>query len=113
MVRSTSPSPSQGSSVRFAAGCGGNSKPNVARPQQVKGNPEQFVMQAGEEPGFNPIESPRVDSGAESLGLTAAGTARLRQSGFLLGNEGEGSFVELLSAGAMAIYVRTNGECPA
>ena len=57
MVRSTSPSPSQGSSVRFAAGCGGNSKPNVARLQQAKGNPEQFVMQAGE-PGFDPIESP-------------------------------------------------------
>ena len=29
----------------------------------------------------------------------------------VLGNEGEGSFVELLSTGARAIYARTKGEC--
>ena len=31
---------------------------------------------------------------------------------FILGNEGSGPFVEGLSAGAKAIYRRTNGECP-
>jgi hypothetical protein len=200
MVRSTSLVALAGLACTFAAGCGDDSKSDAAKPQPAKANLEQFLMQAGEEPGFDPIESARVDSGVESLGLTAAGTARLRRNGFIsityqpiaaddgnagvtnvhlfkteagaqdwleyetsdvgihshvpetkirrftvqsvpgargwtgrdlhgnpighvfwiqgrcmlvLGNEGEGSFVELLSTGAKAIYARTNGECPA
>jgi hypothetical protein len=200
MVQSTTLVALVGLACAFAAGCDDDSKPDATKPQPAKANLEQFLMQAGEEPGFDPVESARVDSGVESLGLTAAGTARLRRSGFIsityqpiaaddgnagvtnvqlfkteagaqdwleyetsdegihshvpetkirrftvrgvpgargwtgrdlhgnpighvfwvqgrcmlvLGNEGEGSFVELLSTGARAIYARTNGECPA
>jgi len=200
MVRSTSLVALAGLACAFAAGCGEDSKPEAAKPRPATANLEQFLMQAGEEPGFDPIESAHVDSGMESLGLTAAGTARLRRSGFIsityqpiaaddgnagvtnvhlfkteagaqdwleyetsdagihshvpetkirrftvagvpgargwtgrdlhgnpighvfwvqgrcmlvLGNEGEGAFVELLSTGAKAIYARTSGECPA
>jgi len=83
MVRSTSLVALAGLACAFAAGCGDDSKPDAAEPQPAKANLEQFLMQAGEEPGFDLIESARVDSGVESLGLTAAGIARLRRSGFI------------------------------
>jgi hypothetical protein len=200
MVRSASLVAVAGLACGFAAGCGGDAKPDAALPQPAEVNLEELLMQAGDEPGFHPVESARVDSGVEALGLTAAGAARLRRSGFIsityqpiaadngnagvtnvhlfetragaqdwldyetsdegihshlpetkirrflvgdvpgargwtgrdlhgnpighvfwvqgrcmlvLGNEGKGSFVELLSTGARAIYDRTQGKCPA
>jgi hypothetical protein len=44
---------------------------------------ERFLMQAGEMPGFDPIESPGVDSSAESSGYPPDGVERLRRSGFI------------------------------
>ena len=83
MARSTALVALAGLACAFAAGCGDDSKPDAAKPQPAKTNLEQFLMQAGEEPGFDPIESARVDSGVEAMGLTAAGIARLRRSGFI------------------------------
>jgi hypothetical protein len=169
---------------------------------EAKANVEPFLLQAGEEPGFEPVEEPRTDHGVQSLvgGYAADEVERLRRAGFisitfqplrgdrgnagvttillfetaegardwleyetsdagidsmvpgakpkrfsvpgvpgargwtgrdrhgnpighvfwvqgrcemLLGNEGEGDFVEPLSIGAKAIYDRTKGLCPA
>ena len=69
----------------FSAGCGDEATSegadNEARP--AKADVEQFLMQAGEEPGFMPVGSPQVDSRGESSGLPPAGLARLRRSGFV------------------------------
>lgn len=83
----------------FAAGCGDEAKRDAAhaKPQAAKVNLEQFLMQAGEEPGFTPVELPRVDSALDSFGLSAAGVERLRRSGFsattfqpIAGDDGSG-----------------------
>ena len=52
--------------------------------QPAKGKPERFLMQAGEEPGFEPIEEPRTDHGVRSLagGFPADEVERLRRAGF-------------------------------
>ena len=68
MARSTSLAALTGLACAFAAGCGDNSNPDAAKTQPAKTNLEQFLMQAGEEPGFDPIESARVDSGVRRWG---------------------------------------------
>lgn len=174
----------------------------AAESDEAEANVEPFLMQAGEEPGFEPVEDPRTDHGVQSLagGYAPDEVERLRRAGFisitfrplsgdrgnagvttillfetaegardwleyetsdagiesmvpgakpkrfsvpgvpgargwtgrdrhgnpighvfwvqgrcemLLGNEGEGDFVEPLSVGAKAIYDRTKGLCPA
>jgi hypothetical protein len=51
----------------------------------AKVNLERFLMQAGEEPGFEPIEEPRTDHGVQSLagGFPADEVERLRRAGFI------------------------------
>lgn len=46
---------------------------------------EPFLLQAGEEPGFEPEEEPRTDRGVESLvgGFSADEVERLRRAGFV------------------------------
>ena len=46
---------------------------------------ERFLMQAGEEPGFDPIDEPRTDHGVQSLagGFAADDVERLRRAGFI------------------------------
>jgi hypothetical protein len=53
--------------------------------QPAKVNLERFLMQAGEEPGFEPIEEPRTDHGVQSLagGFSADEVERLRRAGFI------------------------------
>ena len=48
-------------------------------------NVEQFLVQAGEEPGFDPVEGPRTERGAQSLagGYAAEEVKRLRRAGFI------------------------------
>ena len=203
MLRTTSLIALAGLACAFAAGCGDDATPNpaAAKAQPAKVDVERFLMQAGEEPGFDPIEEPRTDHGVQSLagGFAADEVERLRRAGFIsitfqplsgddhnagvttvllfkaaegardwlqyetsdegidsavpgakpkrftvrgvpgargwtgrdrhgnpighvfwvqgrcemvLGNEGEGDFVEPLSTGARAIYQRTKGQCP-
>jgi hypothetical protein len=51
----------------------------------AKVNVERLLMQAGEEPGFEPIEDPRTDHGVQSLagGFAADEVERLRRAGFI------------------------------
>jgi hypothetical protein len=53
--------------------------------QPAKVNLERFLMQAGEEPGFEPVEEPRMDHGVQSLagGFSADEVERLRRAGFI------------------------------
>ena len=69
---------------------GGTAAPDVEtaesdEAQPAKINLEQFLMQAGEEPGFEPIEEPRTDHGVQSLagGFSADDLERLRRAGFI------------------------------
>lgn len=187
----------------LAAGCGEDGTRDAAavKTQPVKVNLEPFLMQADEEPGFDPIDGPRTEHGAQSLAgeFSAGEVERLRRAGFnsitfqplsgddgsagvtivqlfesaegardwlkyetsdagieqaipgakprrftvrdvpgargwtgkdrhgdpighvywvqgrcemVIGNEGDGDYVELLSTGAKAIYQRTRGRCP-
>jgi hypothetical protein len=100
--------------TRSAAGCADDATSdgtdNKARP--AKANLEQFLMQAGEEPGFMPIESPRVDLLGESSGLPPAGLARLDWAGPAWQSHWSRLLGATLSTGAKAIYERTNGVCP-
>ena len=191
---SPAPSPPGAATTPHAA-------PAAAKAQPAKVDVERFLMQAGEEPGFDPIEEPRTDHGVQSLvgGFSAGEVERLRRAGFssitfqplsaddhgagvstvllfktaegardwleyetsdegiesavpgakpkrftvrgvpgargwtgrdrhgnpighvfwvqgrcemVIGNEGEGDFVEPLSTGARAIHQRTKGQCP-
>ena len=63
----------------------GETDPAVARAQPAKVNVERFLMQAGEEPGFDPIDEPRTDHGVQSLagGFSADEVERLRRAGFI------------------------------
>ena len=56
---------------------------NEAQPAKV--DLERFLMQAGEEPGFEPVEEPRTDDGVQSLagGFSADELERLRRAGFI------------------------------
>jgi hypothetical protein len=53
-----------------------------APPAEV--NVERFLMQAGEEPGFEPVGDPRTDRGVQSLvgGYAPEEVERLRRAGF-------------------------------
>jgi hypothetical protein len=48
-------------------------------------NVSRFLMRAGEEPGFEPIEEPRTDHGVQSLvgGFSSDEVERLRRAGFI------------------------------
>jgi hypothetical protein len=185
------------------AACGGGETDATpaAETDEAKVDVEPFLLQAGEEPGFEPVEAARTDSGVEALvgGYATHEVERLRRAGFvsitiqplsgdrgnagvstillfetaegardwleyetgiagiesmvpgakprrfsvrdvpgargwtgrdrhgnpighvfwvqgrcemLIGNEGEGDFVEPLSIGATAVYNRTKGMCP-
>lgn len=85
MVRNPSLIALAGLACAFAAGCGDDITRDVAdaKPRPAKVNLERFLMQPGEEPGFKPIESPRVDSAVEPFGLPPAGVKRLRRSGYV------------------------------
>jgi len=54
-------------------------------PKPAKVNVERFLMQAGEMPGFEPVEEPRTDQGVQSLagGFSADELERLRRAGFI------------------------------
>lgn len=89
MVRNTSLIALAGLACAFAAGCGDDAPRDVAdakaRPAKAyaKVNLEPFLMRAGEEPGFKPIESPRVDPSVEAFGMSPAGVKRARRSGYV------------------------------
>ena len=86
MLRTTSLIALAGLACAFAAGCGDDatSSPAAAKAQPAKVDVERFLMQAGEEPGFDPIEEPRTDHGVQSLvgGFSAGEVERLRRAGF-------------------------------
>ena len=71
----------------FAAGCGDDETrdPTAAKAQPAKVDVERFLMQAGEEPGFDPVEAPRTDHGAQALagGFAPEEVERLRRAGFI------------------------------
>ena len=56
-----------------------------AEPQPAKVNVERFLMQAGEEPGFEPMDEPLTQHGVQSLagGFSADDVERLRRAGFI------------------------------
>jgi hypothetical protein len=64
---------------------GGTTAAESDEAQPAKGNLERFLMQAGEEPGFEPIDEPRTDHGVQSLagGFSADEVERLRRAGFI------------------------------
>ncbi|HZO60150.1 MAG TPA: hypothetical protein VFB51_10700 [Solirubrobacterales bacterium] len=57
----------------------------TAAAQPAKADLERVLMQAGEEPGFEPVEEPRTDHGVQSLvgGYSADEVERLRRAGFI------------------------------
>src|SRR5919109_1996690 len=63
---------------------GGTTAAESDEAQLAKVNLERFLMQDGEEPGFEPIEEPRTDHGVQSLagGFSADEGERLRRAGF-------------------------------
>ena len=70
------------------AACGDDGGTTAAEREEAppaKVNVERFLMQAGEEPGFEPIEEPRTDHGVQSLagGFPANDVERLRRAGFI------------------------------
>ena len=71
----------------FAGGCGDDATPDVAKakPQPAKVNVEQFLMQDGEEPGFETSYGPLTDYGAKALagGFSADEAERLRRAGLI------------------------------
>ena len=87
MLRTTSLIALAGLACAFAAGCGDDAtrSPAAAKAQPAKVDVERFLMQAGEEPGFDPIEEPRTDHGVQSLagGFSAGEVERLRRAGFI------------------------------
>jgi hypothetical protein len=84
MVRNTSLIALAGLACAFAAGCGDDAarEPAQTKPRPAKVNLERFLLQPGEEPGYKPIESPRVESALE-FGLPAAEAQQLRRSGYV------------------------------
>jgi hypothetical protein len=67
---------------------GGNAGSTAAESDDAppaKVNVEPFLMQAGEEPGFEPAGDPRTDRGVQSLvgGYAAEEVNRLRRAGFI------------------------------
>ena len=85
MVRNASLIALAGLACALAAGCGDDATPDAAdaKPRPAQVNLERFLLQPGEEPGFKPAESPRVDSSVEAFGLPPAGVKRLRESGYV------------------------------
>ena len=69
------------------AGCGDDAprEPAAPKAKPAKVNVEPFLMQAGEEPGFDPVEEPRTDRGVQALagGFSAGDLERLRRAGFI------------------------------
>ena len=51
----------------------------------AKADVERFVMQAGEEPGFEPVDDPRTDNGVQALagGFAPDEVERLQRAGFI------------------------------
>jgi len=70
----------------LTVGCGGASSPATSTPDAAKTtappNLEQYLMQADEVPGLEPVESPQTDSG-EPFDLPQDGANRLRRSGYI------------------------------
>jgi hypothetical protein len=64
---------------------GGATAAGSDEPQPAQVNVERFLMQAGEVPGFEPIEEPRTDQGVQSLagGFSSGELERLRRAGFI------------------------------
>ena len=87
MLRTTTLIALAGLACAFAAGCGDDATrdPAAAKAQPAKVDVERFLMQAGEEPGFDPVEAPRTDHGVQSLagGFAADEVERLRRAGFI------------------------------
>ena len=74
--------------VCACAGCGDDEDGRDAaapKAQQPQVDLERFLPQAGEEPGFDPIDQPRTEHGAQALaaGFSAEDVERLRRAGFI------------------------------
>lgn len=95
----------------FAAGCGSDDSESAARAKPasaaaaaaVPPNLERFLLQNDEIPGFDRVESPRVDSSVESFAGPTGGADRLRKTGFvsatfqpIVGAKGNGGFTNVV-----------------
>ena len=71
----------------FAGGCGGDATRDVAQaePPPAKVNVERFLMQDGEEPGFETSDGALTDYGAKALagGFSPDEVQRLRRAGLI------------------------------
>ena len=89
MLRRPIPIAFTGLACAFAGGCGGDdAKPEPASPKKAepaKVDVSRFLLQEGEEPGFEPAEAPRTDHGVKALagGFSGNEVERLRRAGFV------------------------------